>query len=47
MLCTNALYRSRLTVVTANIIAISIQNGEPRMEVCNYQLSDCNKYINK
>jgi hypothetical protein len=41
MFCANVYYHARLTVVIANIIACSVQNGEPGMEVCNYQLSDC------
>jgi len=40
MLCINVLYHARLTAVIGNIIALSVQNGEPGMKVCNYQLSD-------
>lgn len=40
MLCTNVLYHARFTVVIANIMAFSVQNGEPGMKICNYQLSD-------
>jgi hypothetical protein len=38
MLRVNVYYHARLTVVIANIVACSVQNGEPGMEVCNYQL---------
>lgn len=39
MLRTNFLHHARLNVVIVNNIALSVQNGEPGMEVFNYQLS--------